>query len=470
MESLASLARNKVALVSITENIDYSTDQGKLMTIMLAGFAEYFSNSLGTHIKKGISERALQGRHLGGIPFGYSRCWEGSKGDRHQSCDPEHPGGVHPVPKEAEAVRELFRRYAAGNTTLSQLAVWMNSQGFRTRNMRRLPSGNDSQAAGPKLFTTASVRVILHNPFYMGKIKHRDQLLPGSHQALVSDGLFQQAQSAMKRNSGRSQSLHPGPEREYLLKGLVKCAHCGMALWAQTLKRGSCLYREQKGSRGDGYCVNRSRSMTFQVPDEQISRIIEAILLPETWVDLVLAQIHLADEVERVKHERIQAEHQLRQLGRANVDGLSLDDDYRREKRGLEEKLAALVVPEVDATREAGMLLDDLPELWEEADLVERRKILITMLEAVYVDTVEQRAIVVLKPKPAFQPLFQIATTKEGSGVVLYKENLPDLFTSTEDDSPCSCWRRVRVKLYLTPYLGNPGSAREVVGVELLAA
>ena len=55
LESLATLARHDVALVSITENIDYSKDQGKLMTIMLAGFAEYFSNTLGTHIKKGIA-------------------------------------------------------------------------------------------------------------------------------------------------------------------------------------------------------------------------------------------------------------------------------------------------------------------------------------------------------------------------------------------------------------------------------
>ena len=89
------------------------------------------------------------------------------------------------MPKEAEAVRELC--YAAGSTTLSQLAVWMNSRGFRTRNMHRLPSGNDCQAVGPKLFATASVRGILHNPFYSGKIKHRDQLLLGSHQALFKE-------------------------------------------------------------------------------------------------------------------------------------------------------------------------------------------------------------------------------------------------------------------------------------------
>ena len=83
----------------------------------------------------------------------------------------------------------------------------------------------------------------------------------------------------------------------------------------------------------------------------------------------------------------------LRRLGKAYVDGLYSDDDYRREKRGLEEKLAGLGVPEVDATREAGKLLEELPELWEEADLVERRKILVTMLDAIYVDSPSNRGI-----------------------------------------------------------------------------
>ncbi len=165
-------------------------------------------------------------------------------------------------------------------------------------------------------------------------------------------------------------------------------------------------------------------------------------------MDRVLARIHLADDVEQVKQERTQGEQRLRRLGKAYVDGLYSDDDYRREKRGLEEKLSGLVVPEVDATREAGKLLEELPNLWNEADLGERRKILVTMLDAVYVDTLEEKAVVALKPKPAFQALFQIATTKEGSGVVLYKENPPDQFPSPEDDSPCFWWRRGRAGVH----------------------
>ena len=105
----------------------------------------------------------------------------------------------------------------------------------------------------------------------------------------------------------------------------------------------------------------------------------------------MLAKIHLADEVERVSQERIQAEQRLRRLGKAYVDGLYADDDYRREKRALEEKLSSMVVPGVDAARAAGKLLENLPTLWDESNLTERRKLLLSMLDAVYVDTVEEK-------------------------------------------------------------------------------
>ena len=64
LESLKTLAQHNIGLVSISENIDYSTPQGKLFTQMLGSFAEYFSESLATHVGKGQSQRAAEGRHL----------------------------------------------------------------------------------------------------------------------------------------------------------------------------------------------------------------------------------------------------------------------------------------------------------------------------------------------------------------------------------------------------------------------
>ena len=276
---------------------------------------------------------------MGAIPFGYGSCYE--KGQLR--CDQEHPGGVHLVSGEAEAVRELFRRYSSGIVTLSQLASHLNFQGFRTRNTKKLPDGNGDTSPGPRLFTVASVRGILHNPVYTGRVRHRDQFLPGAHESLVSHEVFDAVQTAMKRNSGRSRTLNPRPEREYLLKGLIRCAHCLMPMWAQTYNNGHRYYREQYGSRGAGYCVGRSGSMPCHVPDDHMGKIVSAIVLPEAWMDRVLARVHLGDEVERVSREKMETHQRLKRLGRAYVDGLYPEETYRREKRFLEDNLDLFV-------------------------------------------------------------------------------------------------------------------------------
>jgi hypothetical protein len=58
--ALATLAKNDVSLVSITENIDYSTPQGRLFTQMLGSFAEYFSGALANHVSKGLDVIAFE--------------------------------------------------------------------------------------------------------------------------------------------------------------------------------------------------------------------------------------------------------------------------------------------------------------------------------------------------------------------------------------------------------------------------
>jgi len=123
------------------------------------------------------------------------------------------------------------------------------------------------------------------------------------------------------------------------------------------------------------------------------------------------------------------------------VDGLYDDEGYRREKRSLEDKLANLVVPGVDAAMEAGNLLENLPVLWQEADLTERRKLLMAMLDAVYVDTVEEKSVA------AIRPIFEVATTREGSGIALINQT-PQTQDEPEASESCSWWRQRRVELY----------------------
>ena len=78
------------------------------------------------------------------------------------------------------------------------------------------------------------------------------------------------------------------------------------------------------------------------------------------------------------------------------------------------------------------------------------------MLDAVYVDSVEEKRIVAIRSKPAFRLLLETATMREESGIVMVKES--DLVGKNEHGPevsripavhdtavPCSWWRQGRM-------------------------
>ena len=74
---------------------------------MLGAFAQYYSEALGTHMKKGLEQRATEGKHTDGIPFGYESCWaKGEEGEKLCHCSPEHPGGWSELRGEKEATSD----------------------------------------------------------------------------------------------------------------------------------------------------------------------------------------------------------------------------------------------------------------------------------------------------------------------------------------------------------------------------
>ena len=103
-------------------------------------------------------------------------------------------------------------------------------------------------------------------------------------------------------------------------------------------------------------------------------------------------------------------------------DGLFPDEEYNRQKKLLEMELESLVVPQANAAEEAGKLIMNLKSLWAEANLEEKRKLLFTMLDAVYVDARKSKSVVAIRPKPPFKPIFQVAVTKKGSDIRIINE------------------------------------------------
>ncbi len=158
--------------------------------------------------------------------------------------------------------------------------------------------------------------------------------------------------------------------------------------------------------------------------DKQISKLIEAIELGPQWLEEVLSIISLKDEVEKVRKKRQAAQEKLRRMAKAYMDGLFPDEEYHRQKKLLEMELESLVIPQANAAEEAGKLIMNLPKLWNEANLEERRKLMLTMLDAVYVDAKQTKSIVAIKPKPPFKPVFQVAASRDGSDIRILNEPL----------------------------------------------
>ena len=88
--------------------------------------------------------------------------------------------------------------------------------------------------------------------------------------------------------------------------------------------------------------------------------------------------------------------------------GLFDEIEYHRQKKSLEWELESLLIPEVDAAKEAGRLLADMPRLWAGATVQERHQLLTTILDAVYIEMKGTKSIVSFKVKPAFHAVLAV--------------------------------------------------------------
>ena len=138
------LSDNGVGLVSAMENIP-DTPEGKLFQAVIEGFNEYYSEDLRQKVNRGLRESWIKGNATGGIPpFGYVIK------DKKYVIDET----------EADAVREIFRKYAQGFKANSI------ANDLKERNVRR---------KNGKYIDQKYVYVILHDKRYTGVVTHKGE-------------------------------------------------------------------------------------------------------------------------------------------------------------------------------------------------------------------------------------------------------------------------------------------------------
>jgi site-specific DNA recombinase len=389
----ALLRREGVTVISITEPSDDSpasfVTEGVLQVL-----AAWYSKNLAQEVAKGRRERYERGLWNGNLPFGYKR------GD---------DGRPEIEEKEAAAVREAYSLYAGGRHSYQGVADWLNGQGFRTRNVCKDPRHG---VIGPSLFTKDTVRDMLRNPFYRGAVtyKGKDER-PGLQSAIVDESLWQAARQAGQRRH-HAPTTFLRPHRTYLLAGLLRCACCGGKLWAHSAKNGRSYYREYNRQRGLP-CTSTSNSVATAVIDAQVSALFEGLALPPDWRELLREMLTSEDRRERILAARAKVLEKLHRLRTLYLELALTDGEYQRERGRLQEQLQALVVPDEEPAVRMGAYVEDLPTLWRAATLDERRAMVLTALDAVYVD-MDTGRLAAVQPKADFLPLLAAASPTWG--------------------------------------------------------
>jgi site-specific DNA recombinase len=364
---------------------------------LVSSLGEFYSHNLSKEANKGKLERSTQGYHNGTVSWGYISKLEGNR-----------KVGV-PDPKKTPIILEMYERYAAGIYSDMQIADWLNDQGFHT--------------ARGQPFSKDTVRDMLCNMYYMGKVSYRGmsvrpkgvsfrstppQVSEGQHEPIVSEDLWQRCQTARASRRATIKTIKK-TGRINLLQGLVDCSQCGRRLRIQTPSRCPTYYREDSHLRGYRDCSAIGLSVHAEVIDTQVADLIRSIHLPENWDPIVRQMIDTQREKADPEAERKEIRGMLRMVRENFEHGLYEGEEYQywQKVSSLKEKLALLDrVPESAINRAVHTLLD-LSETWKNTTLEERKDLLHVMLQEVGVD-VAGKQILWIKVLPDYEPLFAI--------------------------------------------------------------
>ena len=304
----------------------------------------------------------------------------------------------------------MFERYATGLFSDMQIANWLNEQGYLT-------------AKKGRAFNKDSVRDMLCNPYFVGKIRYRGmsvrpkgvsyrstppQISEGQHEPIITQELWDRCQ-ALRASRRVVPKTGQKAARVHLLQGLAVCAHCGRRLRIQTPKNFPTYYREDSHLRGYYDCLFSGQSIHADKLDEQVAALIQSLKLTATWEEDVRKLLHEEQDRPDPETERKEIRTMLR-LMRDNYErGMYEGEEYQywQKVNSLKEKLELLNrIPEVAIERAARTLLN-LHDSWEWATREERKMLVRTMIQEAGCDVGTKR-IVWVKVNPDYEILFRL--------------------------------------------------------------
>jgi len=250
--SLADFARivesfdsKGVSFVSVTQQFNTTTSMGRLTLNVLLSFAQFEREVTGERIRDKIAASRKKGMWMGGnVPLGYDL--------------QDHQLVINPA--EAEQVRQIFEQYLRFD---SFHELWQHLERIGIRSKQRTWAKRRSGVG----LSRGNLYYLLNNPVYISKVRHKGQVYPGQHPAILSIDLWTKVSEKLKEKRVkrvRSSNLSSGR----LLTGL---------LVDDKDARFSPNYASKKGRRYD-YYVCRKEEGIRRLPAIETERIVASAL------------------------------------------------------------------------------------------------------------------------------------------------------------------------------------------------
>ena len=216
------LNEHGVQFVSLREQFDTTSPQGKLQATMLMALAEFERAIIAQRTSEAMADRAERGLWNGGQLLGYD-------------LDPERPGYLIPSSVEALLVNLGFDTYLELGS-IKENAETLNRLGYRTKSY---DSRRGTHHPGTK-FSVSSMQYLLKNVAYIGKKEIGGEfgedpgLVDAVWEPIVSEEKFQAVQRLMADNGQTHRSGASSVQHVYSLSSLVHCKRCGGKMDGET--------------------------------------------------------------------------------------------------------------------------------------------------------------------------------------------------------------------------------------------
>jgi site-specific DNA recombinase len=231
--------------VSVTQQFNTTASLGRLTLNILLSFAQFEREMISERTRDKMSAARRKGKWVGGNPvLGYD----------------VHPDGGSLVvnAEEAARVRTIFELYLR----LGSLLPVVTDLNRREWTLKRWTT-REGKIVGGKPFTRARLHQLLTNVIYTGQVRHRGEVYPGEHEAIVDRETWEKVHAQLKAHAPSSnRSLRN--KHGALLKGIVRCASCNAAMVHTYTQKGTRLCRYyvcvKAHQQGWAQCATRSVS------------------------------------------------------------------------------------------------------------------------------------------------------------------------------------------------------------------